>query len=323
MRIICLNKEKEQVGEITFRAMSYENAEITIAGEIGYSWDGGDYDTLRRAMQLAAAEGVKNLLVRINSPGGDALIEGLGMLNLLLNSGMNITTRNEGFVGSMAFLLFLAGSKRESYENAMLMSHGVSVSVYDANAQDLQSILNAVEKINSTFLNLIMKRSNLNEKKATALLQSDNFMTTTEAKEMGFVTDILPIKTQTQTQTQTQNDMSKQNIFAAISRFFSAKTEEEAETKAKELVDAIEQEDEPKKNEKEEDAKLAEANAKVEKLEQAVAALTAKIEALGKEDAAPATASTTPINDTNGVPPVKKTALQNAFEAEVKRRFSI
>ena len=117
--------------------------QINIVGSIG-GWE----VSLQNVMeQVKTAGAVDEYLVVINSGGGE-VFEGYAIYNYLLSLNKPITTRGVGIVASIATVIFLAGKKRQLYNNTQFLIHNPwSMTEGDANefikkAEELKNIEN-------------------------------------------------------------------------------------------------------------------------------------------------------------------------------------
>lgn len=202
----------------TFTAKAGDKpAILALDQEIGF-W-GTQARDFRQA--LDAVEG-ENLVVEINSPGGEVMA-GLGMFNMLrarAANGMNITTRVTGVAASIASVIALAGDKREMPKNAFAMIHGVS-GVAWGTEDEIRDYADAVAKMNGSLRNIYVDRMGVSEEKAAELMAKDNWLTADEALELGFATDITDDITAT-----ASFDMDRADLPANVQAVFKAKAEQ-------------------------------------------------------------------------------------------------
>ena len=96
-------------------------AEILIYDEIGQSWFGGV--TAEQVIRdLKALGDVKDITVRINSPGG-SVFDAFAMYNALVQHKAQIRTQVEGMALSAASLVAMAGNTIAMGESAWMMIH--------------------------------------------------------------------------------------------------------------------------------------------------------------------------------------------------------
>ena len=136
------------------------------------------------------------ITVHINSIGGD-VFEGLAIYNLL-RSRQNVTTVTEGLAASIASVIFLAGSVRQIHEHAMLMVHDPSIFAA-GKAEDLENMLELLSKAKDQITSIYLSNSTLTEAEINSLLSKDSYITSDEAVNSGFATEIVSVPNVTAT----------------------------------------------------------------------------------------------------------------------------
>ena len=106
------------------KSLSKKSAEVFIFGEIASNeFNGVTAKTFTE--DVKALGDIKNLTVKINSPGG-SVTEGLAILTFLhelQDSGIVLTTKIMGVAASMASAIFMAGDVRIMPLDTILMIH--------------------------------------------------------------------------------------------------------------------------------------------------------------------------------------------------------
>ena len=170
---------------------------------------------------LDAVEG-NELTVEVNSAGGDVMA-GLGMYNMLRNSGKTITTRVTGVAASIASIVMLAGDKREMPSNAFAMVHSVKSGAFGTE-EELHEQADVVGKVQASLRNIYVARMGIDEDKAKEIMAKDTWLTAEECLEMGFVTAIVdPVKATA------KFDLARADLPVHVAKIFTAKAEEAAE----------------------------------------------------------------------------------------------
>lgn len=136
---------------------------------------------------------VTDIHVYINS-GGGSVTEGWAIYDKLKASGKSITTIGEGIVGSIATIIYMAGSTRKLHENSKFFIHNP---YWQANAEmpmegnDLialgEDLINEQNKILSFYSNSTGTGLNSIE----PLMNKATDLTATQAVEMGFAHSII------------------------------------------------------------------------------------------------------------------------------------
>lgn len=166
-----------------------ENVELFIYGDItSYAWYEGDVCAYDLAKELGQLEN-KNLLVRINSYGGE-VAQGLAIYNLLKNYPGTVTTLCDGFACSAASVVFMAGSHRKMPKSSLLMIHNAWTYV-DGDSNQLRKVADDLEKITEPSVQIYKACSNLSEEKIREMMDDETWITAEEAYSYGFATAIV------------------------------------------------------------------------------------------------------------------------------------
>lgn len=230
-------------------------AVVAIDDDIGF-W-GVQAKDFRAALDSVEGD---DLIVEINSLGGDVMA-GLGMYNMIRNSGKNVTTRVTGLAASIASIVMLAGDKREMPSNAFAMVHSVKSGAWGT-ADEIRDQADVVDKVQTSLRNIYVNRMGIDEATATEIMSKDTWLTADECLAMGFVTAVVdPVRATA------SFDMDRAQLPAHVKAIFAAKASNEAaaQTEAAEQAEAT--------------AAAAQAEADAAAQAEADAAATAKAEA--------------------------------------------
>jgi ATP-dependent protease ClpP protease subunit len=156
-------------------------ATINILGDIGASVQAEDIIT-----QIQAVKDDK-IKVLIASNGGSAF-QGLMIHDALKASGKEVTTIALGLGASAAFIIFLAGDKREMGDTSLLMGHNSRTELAGTAAQ-IRDDLAAMDAIDDRMKAAVMAASGMSEEDAIKLLSKDTFMNAETAMSLGLATD--------------------------------------------------------------------------------------------------------------------------------------
>ena len=148
---------KKKFWEIKNKATD-EKAELLLYGEISdATWWGDEVTPRQFADDLSTCNG-KDLVVRINSPGGD-VFAAQAIYNLLKSYAGDVTVHIDGICASAATVVACAGNRVIMPDNALYMihnPHAVLIDAYDAvGLSKLESELHAVKK---TITNVYQKK---------------------------------------------------------------------------------------------------------------------------------------------------------------------
>ena len=183
---------------IRFLDENSEEAVIEIYGQIGYEgWDREDDENTARLMSgeldRIKALNAKRITVKINSLGGD-VNHALAIHDLLAEHPALVTTQINGLCASAATIVAMAGKERRMSKNALFLIHQCSAYVGRANQEQLAQELETQKTVNGRMLDIYTAACNGKEAEISDLLKANNglgkWLTATEAKDFGFVTDI-------------------------------------------------------------------------------------------------------------------------------------
>ena len=141
------------------------------------------------------AEDDDTIELRLHCEGG-CVTEGWAIVDKLRASGKKITATVEGVCASMATVVLLAASERKAYPHASLLIHEPYIPEYtlaDAyRAEDLQKLADSLNAETQKILDFYVERTGADRAELEALMQEDKFMDMERAKELGFISEILP-----------------------------------------------------------------------------------------------------------------------------------
>lgn len=133
-----------------------------------------------------------NLRVRINSYGGE-VAEGLAIYSNLeewSRKGGKLETIVDGFACSAASVIFMAGEKRIVPKSGLLMIHNAwTIAMGDSN--DMRKAADDIEKITQPSVEIYVTKTGLSEARVKEMMNVETWMTSNEALELGFATDVV------------------------------------------------------------------------------------------------------------------------------------
>lgn len=155
--------------------------EIRIYGEIGF-W--GTTAEAFVAELDAAAEGGADILVSLNSPGGD-VFDAFAIYNALRRYAGRVTTRVDSVAASAASLIAMAGDQLIMPENTQLMIHNAWI-ITGGTAEDLRTTAEMMDRIRDGVVAAYSRKSGLDSDKIIEMMDATTWMTALEAQAMGF-----------------------------------------------------------------------------------------------------------------------------------------
>lgn len=159
-------------------------AEVSIYDEIGL-WGIRAADFAR---DLKAAGDLKEITVRLNSPGG-SVFDGLAIHNILKDHAANVTVKVDGIAASIASVIAMAGDRVEMPENAMMMIHDPS-GLALGTAEDMRELADVLDKIKASLVSAYRNKSGMADEEIAALMADETWLSAAEAKEKGFADEV-------------------------------------------------------------------------------------------------------------------------------------
>lgn len=150
-----------------------------------------DIDEFLRAIP----DGDNEIDLRLNCCGGD-VATGWSIVDKLRASGKKITATVEGTAASMASVVLLAASERKAYPHSQILIHDPyypEYSLYESyRAEDLDKLAESLRAESARILDFYVERTGSDRAVLEAIMDEDRPMYAQEAKELGFITEILP-----------------------------------------------------------------------------------------------------------------------------------
>jgi len=164
---------------------------ISILDPIGQDyWTGEGVTTKRIAAALRMIGADKDVIVNINSPGGD-LFEGLAIYNLLRDHGGKVTVRIIGIAASAASIIAMAGDEIQIARAGFLMIHKTWV-VAIGNADELRDMATVLDPFDFSMADIYTARAALEAGVAMAMMKAETWIGGAAAIEQGFADALLP-----------------------------------------------------------------------------------------------------------------------------------
>jgi len=175
----------ERTLSFKIEAKSISDADIIIYDQIGSSFfeDGITAKSFSEALN-GLGKGIKNINLRINSPGGD-VFDGITIYNRLKQHPANITVHVDGLAASIASIIALAGSEIIMGEGALYMVH-LPWTACRGDRNDLDNTVQRLMDIEEQMLTIYSKRTGLDRVELRKMLEDETWLDADQAIEMGF-----------------------------------------------------------------------------------------------------------------------------------------
>ena len=192
--------------------------------------DGVSFDSIDEFI-ASIPENDDTIDMRINSPGG-VVPEGWAIIDKLRATGKKITATIEGDAASMAAIVLLAASERKAYKHARLLIHDAYFPEYTLagayRKEDLEKLATQLDEDNQRALDFMVERTGADRDTLAALMKEDKFIDMEQAKELGFIHEILEPasasvkpKTWKRPETNSSTDMENKKTIASAFKAFA------------------------------------------------------------------------------------------------------
>ncbi|CAG9262189.1 head maturation protease, ClpP-related [Paraburkholderia caribensis] len=171
------------------RAQSEDDvATISIYDVIGEGMEGSGVTASRISGALRSI-GDRNVMVNVNSPGGD-FFEGVAIYNLLRTHKAHVTINVMGLAASAASLIVMSGDDILIGEGAFLMIHN-AWSVAVGNRHDLVKAAACLAPLDAAMAKVYAQRAGISEVDAARLMDQETWFNGAQAVGNGFATGLL------------------------------------------------------------------------------------------------------------------------------------
>lgn len=193
-KLINLPKVENKTFEI--KNVSKTEAEILIYDQIGEDWFGYGISAESFTEELnALPKSVKNINIRINSPGG-SVFEGYVIYNRLKQMDAKITAYIDGMAASIASLIMLAADEVVMGEVSQIMIHKPMVGTY-GNSDTFEKMINRLDDIESQLINAYRRKTGIDAIELRNMIAENGiegtWMNAEKAVELGFADRIAEV----------------------------------------------------------------------------------------------------------------------------------
>jgi len=170
------------------QASDSEDNTISILDVIGADY-WGEGVTAKRIAAALRAIGNKDVVVNINSPGGN-YFEGLAIYNTLREHKGKVTVKILGVAASAASVIAMAGDEIQIARAGFLMIHNAWV-VASGDRHQLREVAEFLEPFDSAAVDIYVARSGMDSAEIAKMLDRETWIGGAEAVEKGFADTLL------------------------------------------------------------------------------------------------------------------------------------
>lgn len=161
---------------------------INIYESIGEDFFGGGF-TLKTLSAILRNAAGKDVMVNINSPGGDFFV-GVAAMNMLKEYEGFVNVKIVGLAASAASVIAMGGDKIEIAETGFIMIHN-AWTIAVGNKNDMQYTADMLTKFDDSMSLVYLERADKTEKEIKKMMDSETWLSGKEAVEMGFADAII------------------------------------------------------------------------------------------------------------------------------------
>lgn len=142
--------------------------------------------------ELAAlGEDVPEIIVRINSPGGDVFAAN-AIYTRLKDHPANITVKIDGWAASAATIIAMAGDTIKIAKNGVFMIHDPAMTVYDTfKEEDFTKLAQELKVIKQSIVNTYAMKTGRTEQEISNFMSEESWWTGDAAVENGFCDELM------------------------------------------------------------------------------------------------------------------------------------
>lgn len=164
-----------------------ETTNITIYGVIGSSWFSESFSASDIDKALNEA-GSNNIIVNLNSPGGDAF-DGISIFNRLKRHKGKVTVYVDGYACSAASIIAMAGDEIIMQLGSMMMIHEAT-SIIWGSKRDMRKEADVLEELEEGLIDIYMTKTNLSRDEVKEKINNETWMSASTAVELGFANEV-------------------------------------------------------------------------------------------------------------------------------------
>lgn len=172
------------------QAAAEEDNSISIYDVIGEDFWTGEGVTVKRIDAALRKIGNRDVVVNINSPGGD-VFEGIAIYNRLREHPAQVHVRVMGLAASAASIIAMAGDRIEIGEAAFLMIHNAWVMAI-GNRNDMREVAEFLEPFDAALRDVYVQRTGGEADEIAAMMDAETWIGGRASVDKGFADGLLP-----------------------------------------------------------------------------------------------------------------------------------
>ena len=148
-----------------------------------------DDDVTPKAFRADLDAGAGDIIVWINSPGGDC-VAAAQIYNMLMDYKGTVTVKIDGIAASAASVIAMAGTKVLMSPTALMMIHNpLTVAIGDS--EEMQKAIDMLSEVKESIINAYEIKTGLSRAKLSHLMDAETWMDANKAVELSFADGVL------------------------------------------------------------------------------------------------------------------------------------
>ena len=148
-----------------------------------------DDDVTPKAFRAELEAGQGDIVVWINSPGGDC-VAAAQIYNMLMDYKGNVTVKIDGIAASAASVIAMAGTKVLMSPTALMMIHNpLTVAIGDSD--EMKKAMDMLAEVKESIINAYEIKTGLSRAKLSHFMDAETWMNAKKAIELGFADDLM------------------------------------------------------------------------------------------------------------------------------------
>lgn len=163
---------------------------LTLSGPVSkpFPWEDPSETINEKAITEVLSNADGDILIKLNSLGGD-VFEGISICNYLKSLPNQVTVEVTGTAASAASVICMGADKVVMDVGSTMMIHEASTLAY-GNKSDIKKVLNALETIDASLVDIYVDKSGMTAEEINALLVGETWLTADEAVGMGLADEV-------------------------------------------------------------------------------------------------------------------------------------
>ncbi len=145
-------------------------------------------DVTPAAFRAELLQGTGDIVVRINSPGGDC-VAGAQIYNMLCEYPGKVTVRIDGLAASAASVVAMAGERVSMSPVSLMMIHN-PWTLAMGDSEYMRQAMQLLDEVKESIINAYELKTALPRAKISALMDAETWMSSGRALELGFADDV-------------------------------------------------------------------------------------------------------------------------------------